>query len=149
MATARTVICACRVLCVALIDCNKTTSSKLIILMDNTFLQLESLILGLQALCIRVTKTLVRNCLPPARGTNGALMPLHTADQGLASFTLWPDIWGPVQEPTGQGIQKIDQYGFQQASTHNTVFDIIGILTVRQAWDWRGKVKLVWYLWRW
>lgn len=108
--------------------------------MDNNCLQLESAILGLQALRIRVTKMLVETVSLP---TEALMVPCclctaaHAgpADQGPASFTLWPYLWGPVQEPTSEGIQKIDEHGFQRATTHNTVFDIIGILTVRQAWE--------------
>jgi len=81
MTAARTVICACRVPCVALIDCNKTTKNKLITLTDNTFLRVESVILGLRAVYIRVTKILVRNCFPPARGTSGALLPLPSSSR--------------------------------------------------------------------
>lgn len=34
--------------------------------MDNTPLQLESMIVGLQALCVRATEVLVRDCFPRA-----------------------------------------------------------------------------------
>lgn len=129
MTRVRTLICACRALCIALRDCNKTTNNKLVILMDNTLLQLESVILGLQALSVRATEVLVKDSFPPAWSTESALLPL----QSSSCWTVWsgPGILhtvavslGSVQEPTLQGIQKTDQYGFQRPSPHWSVFDL-------------------------
>lgn len=105
--------------------------------MDNTFLQLESAILGLQALCFS-HKTLVRNRLPPDRGTDGALPPLHSG----SCWTGWPGtgIFHTVTPSLvpGSGTHFAgdtkDRPGLT-SSKQVPVFDIVGTLTVRQALD--------------